>query len=416
MLKTTAPFLTVALLLAFLPSLTAGDWPQFRGPGGLGVSDAKDLPVRWDDETNLVWKTRLPGYGSSSPILLGDKIWVTCYSGYGDAADDGDMEDLRLHLVCVSQKNGKVLWDRALKPRLPEAKSVRDHGYAAQTPATDGEHLYVFFGQSGVVKFTLDGKQLWQTFVGSETHGWGCGTSPVLFENLVIVNAAVESGSLVAIDKKTGKEKWRAGGMKSSWNTPHLVKLKSGKTELLVNMKNTIRAFDPRTGEELWTCRGIRDYVCPSIVSQNGIAYAIGGRRSQAIAVRAGGRGDVTDTHRLWKVDVGANVSSPIIHDGHLYWVSDRVNHAYCVRMSDGHVAYDVEFPGQPYASTVLADGRLYVVTRRSGVFVLAAKPEFEQLARNRLDDGTIFDGSPAVADGRLYLRSNRSLYCIGKR
>lgn len=408
-------FVACVTLLTATHSTFAADWPQFRGPGGLGVSQEKNLPVSWSDTENVTWKTEMPGYGSSSPISLGGKLYVTCYSGYGTDEDDGNMDDLTLHLVCVDRQSGEIDWDQHIKPKLPESERVRDHGYAGPTPATDGEHLYVFFGKTGVFKFDLDGKQTWQADVGSGTHGWGCGTSPVLYEDLVIVNASVESRSLIGLDKATGKEVWRAGGMQASWNTPHLVELPNGKAEVVVSVRNRILGFDPATGEALWNCYGIQDYVCPSIVSQNGIVYAIGGRQSRAIAVKAGGRGDVTESHMLWEAKAGANVSSPSIHDGHLYWVSDRNRVAYCLRLSDGEVMYSERFRGQPYASALVADGKVYVVTRRKGVFVLAAKPEFEQLAHNELTDRSQFNASPIIADGQLLLRSDKYLYAIGE-
>ena len=393
----------------------AADWTQFRGPGGQGRSDEQNLPLTWSDTDNLAWKAELPGFGASSPIVLGDRLYVTCYSGYGvNPQDSGTMEDLRLHVVCLNT-SGDVLWNLKLRPKLPESERVRDHGYAGPTPATDGSHLYVFFGKSGVFKFDLDGNQLWQSDVGEKLNGWGCGTSPVLYKNLVIVNASVESKSLVALDKQTGKEVWRAGGMTASWNTPHLVDLGDGTQELVVSVKDSILGFDPATGESLWRCDGIEDYVCPSVVSQQGVVYVIGGRQSKAIAVRAGGRGDVTDTHRLWEAKAGANVTSPSIYDGHLYWVSDRNKIAYCVRLEDGEVVYAERFPDQPYASTLVGDGKVYVVTRRGGTYVLAARPEFEQLAHNTLEDRSTFNASPIAAGGKLYLRSDKFLYCIGQ-
>ena len=405
------------ILVVLISISFAGEWPQFRGPGSLGISQATGLPVTWCDKENLIWKTALPGAGSSSPVALGGTIYVTCYSGYGLGRGDSEkMEDLMLHVVSVNAKSGAVNWDRKIKPRLPESTRVRDHGYAAATPSTDGTHLFVFFGKSGVFKLDLTGKQIWRADAGSATHGWGSGTSPVLYKNLVIVNASVESGSLIAFDKKSGREVWRADGMRSSWNTPHLVTLDGGKQELAVSVKGYILGFDPDTGKELWRCRGIQDYVCPSIISHKGILYALGGRRSRAICVRPGGRGDVTETHKLWEAMVGANVSSPVLHDGHLYWVSDRNRTAYCLRIADGSVVYSERFGGQPYASTLLADGRLYVVTRYSGTFVLSLKPEFELLAHNKLDDRSVFNASPIVSSGNLILRSDRYLYCFGKK
>ncbi|MHC4727563.1 MAG: outer membrane protein assembly factor BamB family protein, partial [Planctomycetota bacterium] len=316
---------SIVLALCIIVFLTqaslAENWPQFRGPGGLGISQEQNLPVGWSETENVFWKTAMPGYGAASPIALNGKLYVTCYSGYGMKKIRGRMEDLMLHIVCVDSKNGQIIWHKQIKPILPESKTVRDHGYAAQTPVTDGKYLYIFFGKSGVFKFDLNGNQIWQTSVGTRTHGWGCGTSPVLYENLVIVNASVESKSLVAIDKNTGKEVWRAGGMDSSWNTPHLVKAPNGKYELAVTVKKWILGFDPKTGDELWRCEGIPDYICPSIISHQSVVYALGGRSSKTVAVRSGGRGDVTDTHKLWQADVGANVCSPVVYKDHLYWV-----------------------------------------------------------------------------------------------
>ena len=402
-----------ACLVLFLCAASRGEnWPQFRGPGGLGVSQTENLPITWSETENVAWKTPLPGYGASSPIALAGRLYVTCHSGYGTERDQ-TMEDLALHVVCVDGENGAILWDRQIEPTLPESPRVRDHGYAAATPATDGEHLYVFFGKSGVFKFDLDGRQLWRTNVGTGIHGWGSGTSPVLYEDLVIVNASVESESLVALDKETGKEVWRAGGIRESWNTPHLVRTSDGRHELAVSIRGWVMAFDPKTGKELWRCAAIPDYVCPSIVSHESILYAIGGRASKAFAIRSGGRGDVTDTHKLWQADVGANVSSPVVHDGHLYWVSDRNQVAYCLRMADGEIIYAERVRMQPYASTLLADGRLYVVMRNGGTLVLAARSQFEQLAHNQLADRSTFNGSPIVHNGMLILRSDENLYAL---
>ena len=406
--------LCLGFLLVFTAASPAGNWTRFRGPGGSGVSDEKNLPTSWSDSENLHWKVKLPGYGASSPIVLGDRAYVTCYSGYG-VRGGGAMEDLRLHVVSVDLRDGKIVWNKALKPKLPESRRVRDHGYAAATPVTDGKNLFVFFGKTGVFGFDLEGNQLWNADVGSDVHGWGSGTSPIVYKDLVIVNASVESGSLVGINKKTGQEAWRARGMRASWNTPNLVDAGGGKQELVVSVRGSILAFDPNTGERLWSCQGVQDYVCPSVITQDGVVYAIGGRSGVSMAIKAGGRGDVTETHKLWETIAGANVCSPVIHDGHLYWVSDRNKTAYCLKLDSGEIVYQKRFPDQPYASVVLGDGKLYVVTRWGGTYVLAAKPEYEELAHNKLGDESTFNASPAIAAGKLLLRSNQFLYCIGK-
>ncbi len=399
------------LVISFHQTTNGEDWKNFRGPGGQGLSSETNLPTKWNDEDNLNWKTQLPGAGSSSPIALGDKLYVTCYSGYGIQGSEGSLDDLKLHLVCVNSKDGKVEWNTKIDSRQPESKRVRDHGYAAATPATDGKHIYVFFGITGVVKFDLAGNKIWQTPVGDQTHGWGCGTSPVLYKNLVIVNASVESKSVVALDKETGKEKWRVKSMNASWSTPHLVDV-GDKQELVVNSKNEILAYDPATGKNLWRCEGIPDYVCPSIVSHKEVVYVLGGRSSMTVAVKAGGKGDVKE---LWRARVGANVTSPVVFEDHLYWVSDRNKVAYCLRLSDGKVVFQERVDAQPYASAVIADGKIYVVTRSGGTIGLAAKPKFEKLAHNKLADRAQFNASPIVSAGKLYLRSDQNLYCISK-
>jgi outer membrane protein assembly factor BamB len=413
------------LLAATLLALTglAADWPQFRGPGASGSSDERGLPVQWSDNENIAWKVELPGFGASSPITLGDRIFLTCYSDYGlDAENPGDTEDLKRHLLALERNGGRVIWDKVVAAEQPEQEYQGFqalHGYASSTPATDGKLLYVFFGKTGVFAFDpVTGQQRWRQSVGTGTHGWGSGSSPVLYKNLVIVNAHVESGAIVALDKQSGSEVWRTKGTKAPWNTPLLVDVPGGKTELVVSMKGEIVGFDPDNGERLWHCTGIDDYVCPSAIAHDGVVYAIGARKSAGLAVRAGGRGDVTETHRLWEVRKGSNVSSPVYHEGHLYWANESKGLVYCVDAKNGEVKYEERLEPRPdriYASPLVADGKLYYVSRDRGVYVLAARPEFELLAHNALEsDTSIFNASPVPSRGQLLLRSDRYLYCIG--
>ena len=214
------------LITTAADSLLADNWPQFRGPGGLGVSEERGLPARWSTTENIAWKTALPGPGSSSPIVWGDRIFITCYSGYGlDESNPGNPDNLKRHLLCIQRMDGKINWDRTVNgaAAIPFDGFQALHGYASSTPATDGTLVYVFFEKEGVFAFDYSGQQVWRSSVGEQTHSWGSGTSPVLYENLVIVNASVEDGSLVALDRKTGKEAWRARGMQESWSTPLLV-------------------------------------------------------------------------------------------------------------------------------------------------------------------------------------------------
>jgi outer membrane protein assembly factor BamB len=395
------------------------NWPGFRGPSGMGVSSAKGLPVEWSSSQNIVWKTPLPGPGASSPIVFGDRIYLTCYTGFFVPGEEGSKENLKRHLLAISRKDGKILWDKTVAAKLPEEDRIRDHGFAANTPAADPNRVYVFFGKSGVMAFDHSGKELWQTDVGSKTHGWGTSASPVLYKDLVFINASVESNSLVALDYKTGKEQWRAKGINESWNTPVLVTAESGRQELIVAKQGQVLAFNPDSGEQLWSCKtDIGWYMVPSVVAADGIVYCLGGRSGTAgLAVRAGGSGDVTETHRLWTSIKGSNVTSPVFLNGHLYWAHESRGIAYCAKGETGEVVYEqrLESAGQVYSSALLADGRIYYLTRDGRTFVVAAKPEFEQLASNDLSDRSVFNGSPAVDGNRLLIRSDKFLYCIGK-
>ncbi len=401
------------------PSAT-DDWPRFRGPGGMGVSDASGLPLEWDQSKSLVWKTALPGPGASSPITFGDRVYLTYYTGYFiPDQPGGSLEQLKRHLIALRLDDGQIVWDKAVPAKLPEEERIRDHGFAANSVAVDAERVYAFFGKTGLLAFDHDGNQLWQTDVGSKTNGWGTAASPVLYKDLVFINASVESESLVALDRKTGQEQWRAGGIREAWNTPLVVTAASGRQELVVASQGSVLAFDPDSGESLWSCKtDIGWYMVPSVVAADGVIYCLGGRSgTAALAVRAGGSGDVTATHRLWTSMKGSNVSSPVYLDGHLYWAHESREIAYCVKADTGEVVYEqrLDRAGQFYASALLADGRLYYMTRNGKTFVLAAKPQFEQLAVNDLSDRSLFNGSPAVAGNRLLLRSDKYLYCLGK-
>lgn len=396
------------------------DWPRFRGPTGMGTSEVKGLPLTWSGTENVAWKTPLPGPGASSPIVFGDRIYITCYSGFFVPGEsDGSPEDLKRHLIAIRRTDGGIIWDKPLPAKLPEEERIRDHGFAASTAAADKDRVYVFYGKTGVLAYSHEGKQLWQTDVGSKTHGWGSSASPVLHKNLVLINASVESQSLVALDRVTGKEKWRAKGINEAWNTPVVVTAKSGRQEVIVPTQGKVLAFDPDTGKSLWSCNtDIGWYMVPSVVAADGIVYCLGGRSGiAALAIRAGGTGDVTEKNRLWTSLKGSNVSSPIYLAGHLYWVNDSSGIAYCAEAESGKVVYEkrLERAGQVYSSPLLADGKLYYLTRDGRTFVIAAKPEFEQLALNQLEQRGMFNGSPAVDGSRLLIRSDKFLYCIGK-
>lgn len=401
-----------------------GDWPQFRGPTGMGFSSEK-TPIQWSPTDNIVWKIEMPGAGTSSPIVFGDRIYITCYTGYNvPGAGRGEQENLKRHLIALHRKDGSQIWSTPTDADLPEQEKIRDdHGYASSTPAADASGIYVFYGKTGALKFDHAGKQIWKTPLGDNLHGWGSASSPVLVGDLVIINAGVESESLVALDKTTGKEKWRVRGVKESWNTPILVDVKNPKdgvkTELVFAVMGKVLGIDPATGKELWSAKtDIGWYMVPSLVAEDGVVYVLGGRSGVAgLAVRTGGRGEVTGSHRLWTSNNGSNVTSPVIKDGYLYWMHDNLGIAYCAKAETGEVMYKekIDRVGQVYASPILAGGNVYYTSRSGKTIVVAAKPEFEKLATNELGDRSTFNSSPAVADGRILLRSDKYLYCLGE-
>src|SRR6185503_251947 len=226
--------LAIAWLLA--PNTVRADWPQFRGPGALGRGDSAGVVLNWSDTSNIVWKAALPGPGASSPIVLGNRIFLTCFTGFATSSrEPGEMTALKRHLLALNLNDGRILWNTAVPAEQPEQDRIREnHGYASATPVADAERVYTFYGKSGAFAFDHSGKQLWQTKVGDKLNGWGSAASPVLYKDFVLVNASTESESLVALDKKTGKEIWRAGGVAESWHAPAFVSAPDGKTEVVI--------------------------------------------------------------------------------------------------------------------------------------------------------------------------------------
>ncbi|MBM4005450.1 MAG: serine/threonine protein kinase [Planctomycetes bacterium] len=418
----------IIVLLAIASTAAAADWVRFRGPNGSGISDAVGLPGKWSDKENVLWKTDLPGHGSSSPIVFSNRIYVTSFSGYGVGQDDiGKPQDLVRHLGSYELSTGKKVWDVAVKSEGAEEQFdgfLTDHGYASNTPTIDTERVYAMFGRSGVRAYDHQGKELWKFQLGSDGsfRSWGSATSLVVIDNLLIVNADAENDCLIALDKTTGKEIWRteAKGYKGSWSTPIVVDLPGGRKELVVCMPGEIWGLNPKDGGLQWYCETqMSAPTNTSAVTDNGVIYVVLGSPGSfaAMAVKAGGTDDVSATHVLWRKQVGSYVPSAVVSGGHLYWVNNQ-GIAFCLKGDTGEEVYRERLSnaGTIYASAVLADGKLFAVTRRNGTFVLKAGPKFEQLALNKLSDKSDFNASPAVPSGRLLLRSNTSLYCIGTK
>ncbi len=402
------------LLLSLCQLTAAADWPQFHGPGGEGTAEAK-LPDTWSDTDNIIWKTPLQGAGASSPVIVGNRIFLT--AGVGGA------NDLVRHVLCLDAVSGKILWDKTVESELPEQEKIReDHGYASATPVANSTHVFVFFGKSGVFCFDHAGKQVWNTKVGPELNGWGSAASLTLFKKTVLVNASVESESLAALDQTTGKEVWKAGGIKESWHAPVLAPGAGGKTEVITALAGEVRSFDADSGKPLWQCKtGIGWYMCPLPLVKDGVLYAVGGRSGVGgLAVRTGGSGDVTESHRLWTLQKGTNVPSPVIHGTHLYFAHENLALVHCVDLKTGDFVYSERLepnPGQIYASPVLAGGKLYYIGRGGQAVVVNAAPEFKVVSSAKLENGRgVFNASPAIQGNRLFIRSNKFLYCIGSK
>lgn len=428
-MKTTVLVLGIALLAAVPgPSSASDEWPRFRGPDGSGLAAADARPpTNWSATSNLKWKAALPGPGSSSPIIWGERVFVTCYSGYGDGSSGAGPEKLQRHLVCLQRNTGKISWDKSVPAELPEDEysgNLREHGYASNTPVTDGERVYVFFGKTGVLAFDFDGRQLWKVNVGKQSSNrrWGSAASPILCQNTVIINAAEEGRSVLALDKLTGKEVWKTevNSLELSFVTPVLVECAGGRSDLALAVPGEMWGLSPATGKLRWFAQtGITGNVSPSVVAADGVVYGTGGYpRQGTIAVRAGGKGDVTQTNVLWSSQSASYVPSPVVYHGHLYVVSDQGS-ALCLEANTGKLVYKERLPGvsggKPfYASVVLADGHIYATSRRSGTFVMQVAPAFALLAQNKLaGDDTDFNGTPAIAGRQIFLRSNRFVYCI---
>jgi len=404
----------VAAWILMSSSLSAADWPCFRGPTGDGISGDGETPTQWSDDDNLKWRLELPGKGFSSPIIVGEYIFVTCYS-----EADGDLTNLRRHLLCVNRSDGEVVWGKVVPSAAPEVRGPSfgtSHGYASHTPVSDGEHVYVLFGNTGVLAFDMKGNELWQKSVGAENAGmFGSASSPILYGDRLIITAGAESESIRALDKKTGEELWKADASSLSrcYATPLVVKNAKGDGELLISVPYEVWSLHPDTGKLKWyAATNVDMNAVPSPIAEDGICYVIGGRSGGRAAIRLGGEDDVTQTNVLWSTTVGSYVSSPVLYRGHLYWFNHR-GFAFCIDAKTGTEVARKRLGGEFYASPVLIKDKLYAVSRFDGTYVLEATPELTQVAHNRLSDKSDFSASPAVSNGQLILRSDEYLYCI---
>lgn len=427
-----------SVCLAFMTMLCsflyAENWQRFRGPNGSGVAeDDAQIPTQWAPNANLRWKTAMPGPGVSSPIVVGNRVFVTCYSGYGLSQEDpGQIENLMRHVVCVDLETGEPIWQRDVKAALPEDAytgiGVTAHGYASHTPVSDGQNVYAFLGKSGVHAFDLDGNPLWNASVGMESDPtkWGSSSSPVIFENIIIVTASAESQSIIGYDKDTGKELWRqeAKGLDGMWGTPALVKVDDSRTDLVMCVAKELWGLDPSTGKMRWFAEATgAEQAHASVVVGSDRVFAFTGRGGGSVSVKAGGTGDISDSNTLWTGTETSSFSSPVGYQSKLYVIARGVltvvdgltgDKLQQVRLQ-GAERSGGRFGSLDYPSPIVVGDHLYYLNGSGQMFVFdLAGDEVKQIAVNKVTgDKESFGGSPAVSQGCLLLRSEKNLYCV---
>ena len=413
----------LALLVVFFVthanSVLAENWSRFRGNDGQGKATGTAV-TQWDETNNVAWKLDLPGKGSSSPIVHDGKVFLTCYEGVSGSS-------AKRTLVCVDAKSGKQLWTHAIEgPEREDAYQgfLTEHGYASASTVCDGKNVYAFFGKAGVVALTVDGKPLWHVQVGnmSSNRRWGSAASLVLADEILIVNASEEAQAIVGLKTTDGSEAWKAeyGSLELCYATPVLAKGEGDVIEAVIAMPGEAWGLNPKTGKLRWyyeTDTG--GNVSPSIVVGENAFYTFGGYpRQQTVAIKRGGRKDITDSHRMWEASDSSYVATPLLHNDHLYWVNDR-GFAFSMNAKSGKTISktrlkDLRSGGRPvYASPILVGEEIVVVSRKSGTLVFSANPDMDLIHQNPPLDDSQFNATPAVADGSLFLRSDQALYCI---
>jgi outer membrane protein assembly factor BamB len=410
----------VATLLVLFGIAKADNWPQWRGPSLNGVSNEKNLPVKWTVEENVAWKVPMPGYSGSTPIIWRDRIFLN--------VADGD----NLFLWCLNKTNGEVIWK---KPLGAGNVKMRKQNMSSPSPVTDGRSVYVMTG-TGILKgFDFTGKELWTRDIQKE-YGqfglqWGYASSPLLHEDSLYVQVlhgmkTDDASYVMRIDKKSGKTLWKVDRPTSairespdSYTTPAL--LRYGKTtEIVITGGDCVTGHDPATGKELWRANGLNpdnnpNYrIVASPIIFDDIIYAPT-RNRPLLALKAGGRGDVTSSHVLWSTVNGPDVPTPVTDGKYFYVVNDR-GIVFCLDAKTGAEIYVQQRikPGTYSSSPVLADGKIYITNEDGLTTVVAAGPKFEVLAENPLNDYAL--SSPAISDGQIFIRTAAHLYAIGKK
>jgi len=412
MLMMNQRFLNCILLLFIINAgsvAKAQNWPCWRGPNGDGTSIETSLPTRWDSITNVVWKVPVPGKGYSSPVIWKEKLFIT-------TALQETQEKI---LLCYDCKTGKLLWQKTVLKTRFESKHD-NNSYASGTPATDGIRVYVSFldGKDVVVSaFDFSGKQVWQQRPGtfSSPHGYSC--SPVLFEDKVIINGDSQGDSFVAaLDKADGHMVWRVPHDKPShsFSTPIIRKI-AGKTQMIFCGNKEIASYNPDDGSKYWFVSGPSEDFCSSPVynDKNGLVLVSSAWPERTlVAVKPDGHGDVTRSHVVWQSREGAYyVPSPVCNDNFLFSTM-TTGKVHCIEASTGKILW-IEDLGMQYSSPVIADGLVYMPNDEGVITVIKPGPKFEYIAKNLI--GEKMFASPAISNGKIYLRGYQHLFCISK-
>ncbi len=401
--------------------LHAENWPAWRGPTGDGTSAERDLPLTWSATEGVRWKVSLPEPGNSSPVVWGQRVFLTQPVG------------ARRTLMCLDRADGRVLWQKGAEVGGKE----RTHGtnpFCSASPVTDGERVIAWFGSAGLRCWDFEGVEKWRLDLGKQDHEWGYGASPLIFGDLCILNFGPGPRSfIVAVEKRTGNEVWRfevpaaatvegpgaQQGYTGSWGTGVVAKI-GGREELLFSLPGAVWSLDPRTGKPLWHCDGLNPVAYADPIVAGDTVMGFGGFGGFSIGVKAGGSGDITASHRLWAERKNPQRIGSGVASGAHAWIIGEPGVVQCIEAASGRVLWQqrLDVPGgraSSWSSLVLCGDRIYAMTQGADVVVFRASPEkYEPLAVNRLADG-LTNSSPAVSEGQLFLRTHRSLWCIGK-
>ena len=406
--------LLLVAAIAFANPIVAGDWLQWRGPLGTGQSDEKSVPLTWSKTENVKWKVPLDGPGNSSPIVVGQKVFVT------HAPVKSNLRGLH----CYDRHNGILLW----KHNIEYAEKETTHAtnpYCSASPVSDGQCVVAWYGSPGLYCYDLAGTVLWQKDLGKVEHIWGFGSSPVIFDNLVILNFGPGVNAfVVALDKRTGNEVWRKefpaqssskfDEYRGSWSTPVVFK-DGSRTVLLLSLPSALQAVDPKTGDEVWFCRGLGPLSYTSPIIDGDVVIAMSGYGGPALAVKGGGSGDVTQTHRLWHQETPKppqRVGSGVIANNHIFILNENFV-VWCLDSRTGEKKWEQRAGTEKsWCSMVHVAGRLYISNKAGATIVLEPNTSsLNILAENQLDEQ--IEASPAFSNGQIFIRTHQSLYCI---